>query len=60
MLCIEGGCLLAGGKAREAELAAHDAAEVTGPMVLSVTAGAEGAHVLVVEMAGSGGGRRDL
>jgi redox-sensitive bicupin YhaK (pirin superfamily) len=47
---IEGGARLTGGDGGEADLAARDAAEITGEN-FTVTAGDEAAHLLVIEMA---------
>jgi len=38
----------------------HDAAELTGAGELKLTAAAQGAHVLLIEMAAGPGGRQDL
>jgi len=52
-LQVEGSSGVAGDGV-DAALARHDAAELVGPCQLTFTAGAEGAHLLVVEMAGAG------
>jgi len=57
LLCVEGGAEAASvGQV----LQRHDGAEVKGPLSLQLTASAEGALVLVFEMALTGDGRRDL
>ena len=43
----------------KAQLSARDACEVKGPLKLDFAAGAEGAHVLLYEMALSSDGRAD-
>ena len=43
----------------KAQLSARDACEVKGPLKLDVAAGAEGAHVLLYEMAKSSDARAD-
>ena len=49
---LEGDAALAGAHG-EAQLAQHDGAEVYGPSALRFTAGASGAHILLIEMAAS-------
>ena len=58
LLCVEGSATDdAGGESLER----HDAAEIKAGTELSLTAGSEGAHLLVVEMAErAGSGRKDL
>ena len=49
---LEGDAAVAGAHG-EAQLAQHDGAEVYGPSALRFTAGASGAHILLIEMAAS-------
>lgn len=51
-MCVDVGGATAG------ELARHDAAELAGGTELALTAGGEGAHLLLVEMAERKGSRR--
>ena len=64
MLCMEGSSAVEGaaaGAAGERGLGRHDAAELPAGAELSLTAGSEGAHMLVVEMAEKkGSGRKDM
>jgi len=52
-LCLEGHVAVAG-ECLEESLSQHDAAEIVGDVELKLTAGANGAHLLVVEMKGQG------
>lgn len=60
LLCMEGSAALAGSGGADTGLEMYDAAELTGPLSLMVSAGGSGAHVLLVEMEASGEGRTDL
>lgn len=64
LLCVEGALRAAdasgggGGSSKACDLVRHDAAEVRGDGgTLQLTAGAEGCHLLLLEMAAGGGGR---
>lgn len=50
LLAMEGGLECAGGHSKET-LSQHDAAELGAPDTLNITAGDEGAHFLLLEMA---------
>lgn len=57
LLCVEGG---AAAPAGGAALRRHDGAELKGPVSLELSAGAEGALLLLFEMAKTGDARRDV
>jgi redox-sensitive bicupin YhaK (pirin superfamily) len=61
LLCVEGNARISGQHGEE-YLEQHDAAEVFGPNVFTVSSAdaAAPAHVLMVEMAYTGAGRTDL
>jgi redox-sensitive bicupin YhaK (pirin superfamily) len=54
LLACEGDARVGGAHGADVQLATHDGAEVFGPSELRLTAGADGAHVLLIEMARSG------
>ena len=59
VLCVEGGMVARDAASAEVSctLARHDAAEVRGEGELQFTAGADGAHLILMEMAAGSGGR---
>jgi redox-sensitive bicupin YhaK (pirin superfamily) len=59
LLCVEGSATFTGTHGSEL-LEQHDAAELFGPNVITVTPGDKAAHLLLVEMAYTGVGRTDL